>query len=417
MRILIYSINYAPEVTGIGKYNGEMCEWLAKRGHDVRVVAAPPYYPAWRVGKGYSGRNYQREHRAGVDVWRCPVWVPAKPSGVKRLLHLASFAASSIPAMLRQIPWRPDVVMVTEPPLFCVPQARLVARLSGAKAWLHILDYEIDAALDLGLLKRWNWVRHLLYRIEYLLMRGLDCVSTISEQMRQRIVKKGVNERHTLLFPNWAETEFIVPLPRDNDMRREFGAGAHDLLVMHAGNMGEKQGLDLVLDAAEQLKERKEIQFAMVGAGTARERLEWAVRERRLQNVRFFPVQPLERLPLMLAAADVHLVVQRREAADLVMPSRLTNILSAGRPSIATADPATALHEVVNGHNCGIITTPGSARELVESIIALAEDVKLREHLGKNARLYAESYLDKDKILSEFENELRELVDKEFRGS
>lgn len=411
MRLLLYSINYAPEVTGIGKYNGEMCEWLAGRGHDIRVVTAPPYYPAWRVAEGYSVRSYRRERMAGVDVWRCPVWVPARPSGIKRLLHLASFAASSIPATLRQILWRPDVVMVTEPPLFCVPQARLVARLSGAKTWLHILDYEIDAALDLGVLKKWDGVRRLLYRIEHLLMRGLDRVSTISEQMRQRIVKKGINEKHTRLFPNWAETKFVFPLPHDNEVRQEFGAGAHDLLVMHAGNMGEKQGLDLVLDAAERLKEHEEIRFVMVGAGTARERLERLSRELDLHNVRFFPVQPLERLPLMLAAADVHLVVQRREAADLVMPSRLTNILSAGRPSIATADTDTALYEVVDGHNCGIVTTPGSAEELAESILALAEDAKLREHLGRNARHYAESYLDKDNILSVFEDELRKLMD------
>lgn len=387
-----------------------MCEWLAERGHDIRVVTAPPYYPAWRVAEGYLARSYRRERVAGVEVWRCPVWVPARPSGIKRLLHLASFAASSIPATLRQIPWRPDVVMVTEPPLFCVPQARLVARLSGAKTWLHILDYEIDAALDLGMLKGQDRVRRLLYRIEHLQMRGFDRVSTISEQMRQRIVKKEINEKHTRLLPNWAETEFVIPLPCDNEVRKEFGAGACDLLVMHAGNMGEKQGLDLMLNAAERLKEHEEIRFVMVGAGTARERLERLSRERGLHNVHFFPVQPLERLPRMLAAADVHLVVQRREAADLVMPSRLTNILSAGRPSIATADPDTALYEVVNGHDCGIVTTPGSAEELAESIITLAGDANLRKHLGENARRYAESYLDKDKVLSEFEDELRKLV-------
>ena len=134
-------------------------------------------------------------------------------------------------------------------------------------------------------------------------------------------------------------------------------------------------------------------------------------RERELHNVRFFPLQPLARLPLILSAGDIHLVVQRREAADLVMPSKLTNILAAGRPSIATVDPDTALYEVLNGHDCGITTRPGNVDELVEGIVTLTRDVKTRQRLGRNARRYAESYLDKDGILVRFENNLRELIE------
>ncbi len=411
LRILINSINYAPEVTGIGKYNREMCEWLTERGHEVRIVTAPPYYPQWRVMEGYSARKYQRELMASVQVWRCPIWVPAKPSGIKRMLHLASFAASSFPALLCQIPWRPDIVMVTEPPLFCVPQAWLTTRLSGTKVWLHILDFEVDAAVQLGMLKGWDRAHRFLYAIEYVLLRGVDRVSTISGKMWQRVVKKGIPEDRTQLFPNWADTHFVLPLPRDNEVRREFGVRPDEILVLHAGNMGEKQGLDLVLDVAEQLRERADIKFVMVGEGAARERLERAARQRGLDNVRFFPVQPLERLPLMLASGDIHLVVQRQEAADLVMPSKLTNILAAGKPSIATADRGSELYEVLNQHNCGITTTPGSVTELLTAVVELADNTNVREQLGRNARQYAQSHLDKDKILSKFEEDLRGLVE------
>jgi colanic acid biosynthesis glycosyl transferase WcaI len=409
LKILIHGINYAPEATGVGKYTGEMSEWLAAQGHEVRVVTAPPYYPSWQVGEGYSAWSYRREHMAGVDVWRCPLWVPVRLTGSKRLLHLMSFAAFSCPVMLRQVFWRPDVIMLTEPTLFCAPHTWLTARLCRAQTLLHILDFELDAAVELGMFGQ-SSVRHALYRVEKLLMRGATRVSTISEAMRRRVVKKGMPVGRTWLFPNWSNVEFVRPMPRDNKVRRELGAGPADVLVLYAGNMGEKQGLDLVLDAAAQLRKRAEIQFAMIGAGAAKERLERVARERKLHNVSFFPVQPLERLPLMLAAGDIHLVVQRREAADLVMPSKLTNILAAGRPSIATVDPGTALYEVLNEHGCGLTTSPGSVTELVAGIIALSEDVEMRERLGQSARRYAESHLDKGKILSEFESKLQELV-------
>jgi colanic acid biosynthesis glycosyl transferase WcaI len=347
---------------------------------------------------------------AGAEVWRCPLWVPGKPSGAKRILHLASFAAGSFPMMLRQVPWRADVVIVTAPALFCVPQAQLTARLSGAKTWLHILDFEVDTALELRMLGRWRGVHRHLYKAEQLMLRGIDKISTISEKMRQRVVRKGIPEDQVCLFPNWADTDFVSPLPRDNEVRREFDAGPTDILVLYAGNMGEKQGLEMILDAAERVRERAEILFAMVGAGAAQERLEQAARRRGLDNVRFYPVQSLARLPRMLAAGDIHLIVQRREVADLMMPSKLTNILAAGRPSIATVDPGTAVYDVLKGHDCGLTTTPGSVTDLVAGIVTLSEDAETRERLGWNARRYAESYLRKEKILSEFESTLQELV-------
>src|SRR5512139_923718 len=102
-----------------------MAAWLASRGHEVRVITAPPYYPAWKVTRGHSSWRYRREHIDGVVVWRCPLWVPTRPTGMTRILHLTSFAITSLPVLLSQILWRPDIVMTIEPPLICAPQAWL----------------------------------------------------------------------------------------------------------------------------------------------------------------------------------------------------------------------------------------------------------------------------------------------------
>ena len=127
-----------------------MAEWLQGRGHQVRVVTAPPYYPAWKVGAGYRGWSYRRESLHGVDVFRCPLWVPETPNGFRRILHLLSFAVSSIPVMVRQIFWCPDRIFVIEPTLFCAPCALVAARLANARAWLHIQDFEVEAFFGLG---------------------------------------------------------------------------------------------------------------------------------------------------------------------------------------------------------------------------------------------------------------------------
>src|SRR5450759_2745464 len=182
MRILLVGINYAPELTGIGKYSSEMAEYLVAAGHEVRIVTAPPYYPEWRVADGYVAWHYSKEQRKGVSIWRCPIWVPTRPSGLKRLLHLASFALSSMPIMVRQIFWRPNVILVIEPPLFCAPMAWLCAKLSGAKAWLHVQDFEVDAAFELGILRA-QWMHSVAGKAESWLMRRFSRVSTISDNM------------------------------------------------------------------------------------------------------------------------------------------------------------------------------------------------------------------------------------------
>src|SRR5579863_299860 len=152
MRILIHGINFHPEAAGVGKYTGEMANWLAAGGHEVHVVTAPPYFPQWRVFPGYKAWRYDRQQLCvpgrtvpmsrdqlhsepgNLEIVRCPTWVPKSPSGLKRMLHLASFALSSLPVMLLQTRWHPDLVLLVEPTFFCAPQALLAARWSGAKA-------------------------------------------------------------------------------------------------------------------------------------------------------------------------------------------------------------------------------------------------------------------------------------------
>ncbi|WP_239618845.1 glycosyltransferase WbuB [Cohnella mopanensis] len=410
-KLLLYSINFVPELTGIGKYNGEMVQWLTEHGYEVRVVTAPPYYPHWKVQAGYSSYRYSKELWNGAKVWRCPLWVPKSGSGLKRLLHLFSFALSSIPLFIKHMLWRPDVCLIVEPPLALSPMAVMIAKLLRIKTWLHVQDFEVDAAFDLGLLPNHKRLKKWVIGLESWLMRRFDTVSSISEPMTRRLLMKGVPPDRIKLFPNWVDISVIHPLPDEtrNRFRETMGYTREDLVVLYSGNMGEKQGLDTVLDAAERLQSMSHVRFMLCGEGVAKSKLMERANRQRLSNVRFLPLQPAEKLNELLNMADVHLLMQKRNTSDLVMPSKLTGMLASGRAVIAAAEEQTAVHSVMQQSQAGILIPPEDAIKLAEALMSLSERSDDRKRHGDRAREYAVSYLGYESVMNAFQQTMVEL--------
>lgn len=405
MRILLYGLNFAPEPTGIGKYSGEMAAWLVARGHEVRVICAPPYYPAWRVDGRYSAWRGVTEQIGRVRVRRTPLWVPAQPSGLKRVLHLLSFALGSVPALIEQAVWRPDVVIVVAPALACAPGGLIAARLFGAKAWLHVQDFEVDAAFRMGLLKG-RLAERVVGRFERWLFQRFDRVSTISHRMLLLLRAKGVPDSRVVSFPNWVDVDAIAP-QAGGSYRTELGIPDDAVVALYSGSMAGKQGLDLLPAAARVLQERlPRLVFVLCGAGVYRPSIERDCAG--LKNVRLLPLQPAERLGELLGTADIHLLPQHVDAADLVMPSKLAGMMASGRPTLVTAQPATELAHVVAGR--GVVVPPNDLPAFAEALAQLTLDAPLRARLGAAARRYAEERLARDCVLSAFEQALRRCV-------
>jgi colanic acid biosynthesis glycosyl transferase WcaI len=413
LRILIYGLNYAPELTGIGKYTGEMATWLAKRGHEVRVVTAPPYYPAWRIREDYRGKWYRTERVPGEPlVYRTPLYVPERPTGLRRIAHLISFMLGSLPVMLRETFWQPEVVFTVEPTFFCAPLTLFVGKSAGAVCWLHVQDFEVDAAFELGLLPSQGPVHDGALRIEKFFTFAFDRVSGISSRMVDRAISKGMLPERVVLFPNWVDVSEIYPLDPgvNNPFRRELAAEIlgieHKVILLYSGNMGAKQGLELLAPLAESFESDSRVHFLFCGDGAFRRRLEELVSHR--PNVTLLPLQPLNRLNHLLNAADIHLLPQRASAADLVMPSRLSAMLASGRPVIATAHAGTQVAQVVEGR--GLVVPAEDAAALHAAVSHLVEDEQLRLDLGLAAREYAVIHLGKQQVLEQFEIDLQALV-------
>lgn len=406
MKILVYGINYSPELTGIGKYTGEMVEWMAEQGHDVRVITAPPYYPEWQVGARYSGWRYRREQGAAT-VWRCPLYVPTQPSTLKRLIHLGSFALSSFFPLMAQRRWKPELIIGVVPTLFCTPGMRLLGKLSGARTLLHIQDYEVDAMLGLGMAgkSKGGKVAKLASAFERSGLHNVDYVSTISRSMMNKAQEKGVAAEKVIFFPNWSEVARFRDVSEHDALalREQLGLPEDQKIILYSGNIGEKQGLESVVEAAEQLSNHA-LTFVIVGQGGGKARLEKMVSERGLTNVKFYPLQPYEALPALLKMGDCHLVVQKRGAADAVLPSKLTNILAVGGNAVITAEADTELGQLCDNYpGIAVCVEPESVEALVtgiEQALALPkENIVAREYAGRT--------LEKENVLSQFIADIR----------
>jgi colanic acid biosynthesis glycosyl transferase WcaI len=405
MNILIVGLNYSPEPVGIGPYTAGMARWLVEAGHSVTVVCGKPYYPAWKVDPAYAGGGIKRSVEDGVSVIRLPIYVPSNPNGRRRLLHHASFAARALPVVLAEgRKQRPDVVIGIAPSLVSLTAARAAARAYKAKLWIHVQDFEVEAAFATGLLSsNGRLAKPALAFEEWSL--DADRISTISPQMCAKLIERGIAPEKVVEFRNWASIDLVRPLDRPSVLRKEWGI-ERPFVALYSGNIANKQGIEIVIDAARLLKERQDLQFVVCGEGANRARLEAQAAD--LDNVRFFDLQPMARLSELLGLATVHLLPQIAGAADLVLPSKLTNMLASGRPVLATAEARTGLADEVEGS--GIVTPPADTRKFVTSLCRLLEDEALRTELGYRARKRAEERWSRDAILSRFSDTLSQLV-------
>lgn len=407
MRILLLGLNFIPELVGIGRYTGEMAQFLAGQGHDVRVVTTPPYYPQWQVQQGYRWWRYQRETWQGMQIVRCPLWVPRRPSGLKRLVHLFSYALTSFPALLGQLLWRPAVVLCIAPTFFSAPFAWLTARISGAKCWLHIQDFELDAAANLEILPPAHFLLKLAARWEAWMLSRFDRVSTISQRMLERLEQKGVPSERIVLFPNWVDTQAIFPLSEGKDsLRNELMISEDKIVVLYSGSMGAKQGLENLVYTAQKLQEHTNILFVFCGEGPGRDELIKATQN--LPNVKHLSLQPLEKLNSLLNTADIHILPQKAKVNDLVMPSKLPGMLASGRAVIAIAFPDTEIGRVIS--RVGLLVSPQAVSGLVDAILSLAASSQLRRCLGEKGRKFVCENWSAEIILQRFMEQLSKLM-------
>lgn len=407
MHILIVSLNYAPEPTGIGLYSGGLANELHRRGHKVKVIAAKPHYPQWRIFDGFSNWTWDRRNEDGVSVTRCPSYIPENVTGLKRILHYMSFAASSfIPMVAYIIGRKPDIVINIAPSLGTAPTVLLASTVAGSKSWLHIQDFEVEAAFATGQLNSSGFLAKCARWFERKVLKHFDVMSSISPEMCKKLKEKNVSEDHIYEFRNWAELDHIRP-QTESSYRTKWGL-ADKKVALYSGNIAQKQGIEILIEIARIMAEDADFHLVVCGEGSNRKMLEDQARG--LTNISFYDLQPMEQLSDLLALASVHLLPQKADAADLALPSKLTNMLASGRPVVAGATAGTGLAREVEG--CGIAVEPENANAMADAIKRLLTDSSLYTDCASEARTRAELRWSKNAIIDALEMRMQLLIAK-----
>ncbi|TVP64158.1 MAG: colanic acid biosynthesis glycosyltransferase WcaI [Nodularia sp. (in: Bacteria)] len=401
MRILIYSYNYYPEPIGIAPLMTELAEGLAKRGHQVRVITAMPNYPERQVYEGYRGKLYLNEYKNDVQIQRSYIWIRPQPNLLDRVLLDASFVVTSfLPALFG---WRPDVILSTSPSLpVCVPAA-LLGWLRACPVVLNLQDILPEAAIHVGLLKNKLLIK-IFTALEKFAYHTASKISVIADGFVENLISKGVPPEKIEQIPNWVDVNFIRPSSPENNPFR----AAHNLngkfVALYSGNIGLTQGLETVVKAASQLRHVQDIAFVIVGEAKGLQRLQKHCLDCGADNVLLLPFQPRKQLPQMLAAADVGLVVQKKNVVSFNMPSKIQSLLASGRALVASVPESGTAAKAVRQSGGGVIVPPEDSNALATAILDLYNHPEKVKDLGVHSRQYAMEQYAFEQALNHYED-------------
>ncbi len=396
--VSILSLNYPPEPTGIAPYTGALAVGLTKLGHHVTAHVAHPHYPEWTMREGY-GQWTRVDDLDNVKVMRRLHYVPRSPRGIRRLASELSFGVRLVAAR-----WaRPQVIIAVSPSLFCTAMAALRLRVTASRPPLIVWVQDIYT-LGLSETAEGNrLVRAITRWVESRTLRAADRVVVIHQSFANFVTQElGVAGSRVVVVRNWThlakseQTDALVA-------KAALGWPENVTLAVHTGNMGVKQGLENIVDAARAADERDTpVHFMLVGEGGERRWLE--ERARGISRLTF--VDPLgdEEYRLALAAADVLVVNEKPGVSAMAVPSKLTSYFGAGRPVVAAADLCGITASEIAAASAGVIVPAGNPDALLNAVLKVIADPEAAAQLGRNGRCYRDSVLDQDAAIERWAN-------------
>ncbi|MGC4192964.1 MAG: WcaI family glycosyltransferase [Thermomicrobiales bacterium] len=396
LKVTIYGLNYWPEPTGNAPYTTALAEHLVEHGAEVMVKAGMPYYPYWSIPSEYGKALRDSEVRNGVSLHRFRQYVPARQSAIRRLGFEGSFLVN---AMLSRTAPGPDVVVGIIPALADGVLALMTARRFRVPMVLIVQDLMGSAAEQSGV-SGGARVAVATSKLEAWICRHAAEIGVVSTGFRDRLIRQGVAPERIHITRNWSHID--RPTQGQAEVRAHLGLPQDRFIALHAGNMGLKQGLDHLIEAARIAQETSpHLLFVLMGDGNQRERLQQVAIG--LDNVRFLPPQESSLFPSILAASDALLVNQLPTVTDMSLPSKLTSYFSVSRPVVAAVSPQSETAKVIDESGGGLLVDPSDPAALVSTLESLSLDPGSAQALGERGIAYATSHLSADAALANLE--------------
>lgn len=362
-KVLVSSINFYPDHAGIAVYSTDFPKYLAEQGDEVTVVTAFPYYPKWEKRKEDKGRLFASETWEGCKVLRGYLYVPRRASAMKRLIHEATFCMFAACNFFRA--GRQDEIVLFTPPFFLGFVGVFFKVLWRSKLVINIQDLPLDAALALGMVKK-GFFAKTLQRLEAWIYRRADQVATISPVMLDNVLEKGVSRDRAILVPNWIDVKRASEKAEKGLFAAKHPEGRGKFVTAYAGNLGIKQGLDLLIELARSVSADERYHFYLIGDGADRDRL--VEMAKGLRNVTFLPFMNSENYLAMLRDVDLIFVAQRSGAGNNFFPSKLLGLMSQAMPLLIAADEDSELAKVIRSAGCGVVCPYGDIAALKHAL-------------------------------------------------
>ncbi|HEX2694272.1 MAG TPA: glycosyltransferase family 4 protein [Acidobacteriota bacterium] len=395
MRISIHTMYFLPDFGSAPILINELASDLAAHGHDVEVVTTIPRHRT----PEFKGLLFSRRKMNGFLVKR--FWTNATPQPVGRLIAWNIYTAGTI---LNALTLRKgDILFLRTPPLQLGLTGFLAAKLRGVRVVLNVQDIHPDLSIESGILRNRAAIRF-AQGLEKWVYGISDHIVVIGDGFLKNLLEKGVPRDKMTVIPNWVDTDFLKPYPKDNPVSRRFGL--HDKFVMmYSGtiSISSNRALEYVLEAAVTMKRNPDVVFVIVGEGLKKPELQRRAEELGANNVRFLPFQPYEDLPRLLASGDVLLVPLDKEKSQMSVPSKLYNFLAAGRPVLGLAPPDSEVAALIRGNRCGDVVPPDDIAGIGEAVLRLKGDPDTRREMASNARRYAVDNFARKMIMDRYE--------------
>jgi len=400
-------MRFHPDLTGTAPLVTDLSRDLVSMGNTVTVVTSMPHYGKKDVDAKYHGRLIARENFHGVDVLRTFVYIPPNARGFFRGLNYLSYTFMSVAAGC--LSKKPDIILCINPPITVGFSGLLMRLARQAPIVFNVQDIWPDCIVIIDQLRN-PFIIRIFKVLEKVIYRVSECVTVLSDGMKQNLKGKGVPDKKIVIIPNWADIDHIRPMPRDNSFSKAHGLNGK-FIVMFAGNLGFISMLDMILDTAKILKNDKNILFLIVGEGNAKDALMERAKKMELSNVRFLHTQPKEVLPDMLGSADISLVTLNSRLGLLNVPSKTYSIMASGRPVLASVPDDSEIARLVKDADCGVLVSPEDPQAMAQAIKTLSKQPEVLDRYGTNGRHYVVGHFSRDKLVRKYHQLLHEVAD------